>query len=334
MSTDRSTLLDIAKARDANGMPAKILEILSQRLPLFADGYAIPSNAPLGHRIVRRSALPTVNFVKINQGVTRSKGTTRQLVDTMGLISGRCEVDTKLRDVLGANHYEAEKRRQQVAFIESIGQLAENRLLYGDELTEPAAFTGLAPRMATLNTSYDIKLSQVKSMGSVSGSDGTSLYVVDWGEDGAAVLYPGDGDMTAGVRSRNVGEGDVLDADGATMRADVSLFDLAIGLTVRDPRHIGRLANIDVSDANGASPSQGSLFDALTDLLSAMPSAAGMRRVIYCHHRLFAAFSKQAANKSNGALVYEDYLNIKTPMFNGIPFRASDQMSVAESTVS
>lgn len=332
MGMDRPTLLDIAKQTDPDGKPAQVIEVLNQKNPILQDAPAYPSNAPMGHRVTIRSSLPTVGFAKVNQGVLRTKSSTEQKVDTIGLLAGLAEVDSKLRKIVGEASFNSKRMSENKAFMEAMAQLIANRTVYGDELTESAGFTGLFPRMASLATS--ITGSQVQSAGAVVGGDGTSIAVVDWGEGGAHLIYPRDGVGVAGVDVRDLGELRVDDADGNPMMAYVTAYDWLIGLSVEDPRHIGRLANIDVSDANLSSPTQGSLIEKLIDLLTPMPDPGGLQRVMYCHHRIEAAFYKTAINKSNAALSIRDYLGKPTPHFWDVPIRRLDQMSITESTVS
>ena len=330
MGTDRGTLLDVAKQTDPNGMPAQIIEVLEEQNPILMDAPAFPANAPMGNRVTLRSSLPDVHYTKVNQGTVRSKSSTEQRVDTMGILVGLSEVDRKMIEVLGEGRYNAYRRGEDLAFAEAMGQRNATTMLYGDELTADAEFTGLAPRLNALATS--ITGSQVHSAGAVVGGDGTSIYVVDWGERTAHVIYP-EG-STAGVKTMNHGKQRVTDAAGNPFMADVTEHILTAGLTVKDPRHIGRLANIDISDANLASPTQGNLIEKLIDLLTPMPNPGGAQRVLYCHHKIEAAWYKQALNKSNAALSIRDYLGKPMLHFWAYPIRRLDRISASETDVS
>jgi hypothetical protein len=111
--------------------------------------------------------------------------------------------------------------------------------------------------------------SQVWSMGSVVGGDGTSMYIVDWQADrGCHWIYPAES-ASGGLIADDKGEIPVNDVDSNPFFAAVTEYMWAIGLAVEDPRRIARIANIDVSDANlGASATQGQLSDKLIDVLS------------------------------------------------------------------
>jgi hypothetical protein len=328
MGTDRLTLLDIAKQTDPDGKPAQIAEILNQTNVMLQDAPAYAANAPMGNRVTLRSSLPVVNFAKVNQGVTKSKGSTEQKTDTIGLIAGLSEVDSKLQKIVGAANFDKARWNEDQAFLESMSQLAAQTLLYGDERTNEAAFTGLATRLATLQSA--LTGPQVWSYGTVTGGDGTSMYVVDWGQRGAHLIYPEA--SIGGIDSRDKGELRVTDADGNPMMAFVTAYDWTIGLSVEDPRHIGRLANIDISDAQADTNFK--IGGSLIDLLTSMPDAGGLNRVAYAHPRVFAAFYKQAIAKTNAALTIRDYQSKPTPFFWDVPIRRMDQISITESTVS
>ncbi len=332
MGTDRLTLLDHAKRLDPDGKVAKIVELLDQTNPIFQDAPAFPSNAEQGNRVTIRSSLPVVGFGKVNQGVTRSKGSTEQRLDSMGLIVGLSEVDTKLKKIIGEAKFKEHRFNEDKGFTESITQLIVLTMLYGNELTNGASWTGFMARLASLATA--ITGSQVRSMGSVGGGDGTSMLIVDWHEDFVHLIYPKDGDAVLGIDVQDKGEHRVNDADGNPMMAAITEYTYAGGLTVKDPRHIARVANIDVSDANLESPTQGKLMRTLIDTMTAMPRKGPATRVIYCHHTIEAAFIKQVLDKSNAALTMQDYLGRPTPHFWDSPIRRLDQFATNESTVS
>lgn len=327
----RLTLADHAKIIDPMGKVMQVVEIMNQMNPIVQDLPAYPSNAPTGHRVTFRSSLPTVAFTKINKGTSRSKGETEQRTDSIGLIAGLSEVDTKIKRVIGAAAVAAERAKQDDGFVEAIAQLLALTILYGDTKSNEASFDGLAPRLASLQTS-DIHKSIVKSMGSVSGSDGTSIFIVDAGERAAHLIFPEA--STAGIETSDKGEIRVTDADSNPMMAFVTEYNVSLGLSVEDPRHIARLANIDVSDANLASPTQGAIYDALSDILALMPPRGGNTRVMYCHPLLYGAFRKQAMSKATMALTMEQYLGQFEPHFDGCPIRRCEQVSITETTVS
>lgn len=331
MGSNRATFLDLVKLQNPDGTLAKVAEVLQQMNPALQDGPMIAANSTVGNRVTIRKSLPTIQPAMINKGTPRSKGSVRQDVDTIMLIDGLSEADKRLIKVEGQAAVDNWRRSEDKGFEEAMSQYVAATLFYGSESTAPGTFTGLAPRLNTAAAA--ITGSTVASMGTVTGGDGTSVYICDWSPDWVSWTHPLHSDG-GGLEVENKGEERVLDAAGNAFYALVTAYNWFIGLTVKDPRHIGRLANIDVSDANLATPTQGQLLEALIDVESTMPDPSGGQRVLYCSRRLYAAFHKQAINRFNAALSIQDYLGKLVPHFHGYPIRRVDQISEAESTVS
>jgi hypothetical protein len=335
MPDNRMTLADIAKSKDPDGAQAQVIELMSQFSPILQDAPAYPANAPYGNRTTFRRSLPAVGTAKINKGVTRSKSTTDQRVDAIGFFSGRSEVDARIRKVEGDAAFAKKRADENMAFEEAFAQLVTNYAFYGDVKSDEAGFDGIATRMATLNAGADLKSSQVWSQATgqaVVGGDGSSIFVVDWGERMVSLGYPPA--TTAGLDTQDLGEISVNDADGNPMQAGTTLYEWFIGIVVKDPRHMARLANIDISDAALDTPLQGKIIDNLEKILSFMPDPGGSNRVLYCPLKLYSSFLKQARTVSNLALSMGEYLGKPNPMMWGYPLRRSDQLSITESTVS
>ena len=333
MADDTLTLYDFHKSKNPDGSAAQIVEILAQENPAIQDAPSFPSNAELGHRVTIQRNLPTVATAKINKGIARSKGTTEQLVDAIGYWAARSEVDPRIRKLQGDSAYMSRRLAEDRMFAESMSQAVCQALFYGNHTTDESSFDGLAPRMNTLNSTSFID-PFVLSMGSVTGSDGCSIFVVDWGKDACHLVYPQKYAGSAGLVIEDLPDRDGQDVDGANMRVDVTEYHWYCGLSVEDRRHMGRLANIDLSDALLASPTQGWLLDELEKVLSYMPSPGSATRVMYGPTLLEPGWRKQARSRSNQALTIQDYLNKQTVHVWGVPFRPVRQLSVAEATVS
>lgn len=328
----RMTLLDFAKSKDPDGQQAQVIELLEQYNPILKDAPAYPSNAPLGNRVTYRRSLPSVGSAKINKGVTRSKSATDQRVDPIGIFSGRSEVDRRIIDIEGMAAFTQKRKMETAAFTEAFAQLLAYNVAYGDTKTDEAAFDGLAPRTASLNPNTSRTTSQVHSMGTVTGSDGCSVFIVDWGEYACKAIFPLN--TTAGLRIDDIGETDGLDEDSASLRVYAMLYDWYLGISVPDPRHIARIPNIDLSDSLLASPTQGSLIDKIRMVMDLMPVPGPSQRVLYCPMQLKTAIRQQAEAKGTVVMTVKEYLNEQVDHIDGFPIRSVEQFSTAEATVS
>lgn len=331
MPDNRLTLFDFAQSKTPDGMIASTIELLNQLSPVIEDAYAEPGNAPYGHRTTIRTSLPTVGTTKLNKGTPRSKSTKAAITDSFGIYSGRAEVDARHKDVEGVAAYAQMRADEDAAFREALAQRVTLDYFYGDTKTDEASFDGLAPRMASLNQGTSLIDPQVWSMGSVSGGDGCSMFVVDHGENACRLGFPPN--TVAGLQIKDLGDIPGQDDDGNSLQLGTKTYDWYVGLIVKDRRHMARLANIDLSDSLLDSPTQGKIFDKMEQIFSLMPEPGGAQRVIYCPLRLYAGFLKQARTVSNLALSMGEYLGKPAPMMWGYPLRRSDQLSITEGTV-
>lgn len=331
--------LDFQKqlAPDGKGF-LPVAEVLSQTNAPLQDGPATPSNALIAHRVTMQSALPAVSLGKFDQGVPFSKGATEQRTETMALFQTKNSIDNKYRKVWGAKFDEFRFRKDR-PFVEAMSQKVALHVTYGEQgaQQDEGSFDGFAIRMAALQQpNPGSNGSQVWSKGTVSGGDGTSMYVADWNADmGVHFIYP-ENDPSGGLDVKSYEDVNLTDKDGNQYFGTVTEFYWATGIAVEDPRRIARLANIDLSDANlGGANTQGNIANALVDVLTGMPDPMGFNRVIYCHNRILAAWEKQLMDKQNPLFItMEEYLGRKIPHFHGYPLRRLDQISTAEGTVS
>jgi hypothetical protein len=333
----RITFMDMVRGLGPDGKSVMVVaEVLNQTNPMLQDGPITPSNADLGHRVTLRSGLPTVTTGKIDKGVPRSKSATEQRNESMALFVGRSEIDVRQKKVFGQTKYNQKRASEDLTFAESFSQFITGQALYGSVNADEGTIQGIATRMPALQQpNYGVGASQVWSKGSVVGGDGTSIYIIDWGERGVHWIYP-ESASNVGLDSADKGEHQVNDADGNPFFADITEYNWQIGIAVEDPRRIARLANIDISDAAlGTGMTQGRLADSLMDVIGAMPPADGYNRIIYAPGRIAVAFNKQISNLGAGVpLTMEQYLGKKIPHILGVPIRQVDQISLSESTVS
>ena len=135
------------------------------------------------------------------------------------------------------------RNSEDIALADGLGQNWASKMLYGNESFDPRQFTGFAPRMNALTAK------RVLDAGGT-GSDLTSVYAIQWGENTCHMVYP-IGHPNHGVESRDMGTDIVLDSNSNEYVAYRTHFKIYGGLVVRDDRAVKRLANIET--ASGAS---------------------------------------------------------------------------------
>lgn len=336
LSATRSTIVDVAKATDPSGKAAKIAEVLAQASPAFADAPYLPSNSPAGNRVTMRSTLPTVDFVRLNEGIAASKGTTKQFVDSMGIMLGRNEIDVKFKKVV--TDFNAYRYQQDQAYMESIAQKAETTIFSGNEGVNESAFTGFIPRFNDVSSTATKGqfAYQVFDAGGT-GSDNESIWLVDWGERACHLIYP-EG-TTAGIDVNDLGEEvQVLDASSRQFTAAVTEYMLTFGLSVENPRHVCRICNLDKSDLLGSTPP--SLVNAIIGGLHRMVPTMGASRVLYCSPTIAMKLEQQASgmggtttSATGRAIGLMDWAGTPVSAFRNIPIRETDALGASEARI-
>ncbi|BAQ16918.1 major capsid protein [Methyloceanibacter caenitepidi] len=235
-------LIDLYKQHDDEALrqTAVIIEMLAETNPILDDAIAVECNLGVKHRTTIRTGLPSVTWGQLYKGISQSKGETAQVDDTTGFAEALSSVDTRLLD-LAANP-NAVRMSEARAFLEAISQEVASRIFYGNVVTDPEQFTGLAPRFNSLSAPNG---GQIVDAGGT-GSDNTSIWIVTWGENQTHLIYPKG--SRAGIDRKDKGEQRVLDGDGNPYYVKEEMFRQNVGLCVRDWRQVVRIANIDVSE--------------------------------------------------------------------------------------
>lgn len=285
MSTLTSTysLVEQAKRIDPSGAQAQIAEVLNRKTGMIlTEGPWMPSNDVWTNKTTRRASLPTGSRRKLNARVTQSVSRTTEIMDVIEQLEDYCDVDAALVDSMPSP---ALFRAGEVdAFIEGLGQTIASDILYGNNGVDPDSMHGLAPRLGTLDARFVID-------GGGDGSNVTSVYVVTWGQTSAFLIYPKNMAATLGVQ--HVDKGQITsELSTGLMEVYRDHFVIRCGLVVRDPRAIGRVANIEATGADNTFDE-----DDLITLLNNMNTGAGTR--IYVNETILTQMQIRCKDKSN-----------------------------------
>lgn len=330
LSTIHPTLSDVAKRLDPDGKVAKIVEILSLNNEILDDMVWAEGNLPTGNRTTIRSGLPTPTWRKLYGGVQPTKSRTVQVTDNCGMLEAYAEVDKALADLNG--NAPAFRLSEDMAHIEGMNQELSQTLIYGNEGTEPEAFTGFAPRFNSLSAENGGNILS----GAGNSNTNTSIWLVGWGLNTCHGIYPKG--STAGLKSEDKGVVTIESVDGAggRMEAYRTHYRWDAGLTVRDWRYIVRIANIDVANLKkDATSSSADLIDLMTQALELIPNLNMVRPAFYCSRTVRSFLRRQIANKvASSTLTMDTVAGKKAVMFDNVPVRRTDAILNTESAVS
>lgn len=335
LGTNNPTLLDVAKATDPDGKIGAVAEILNETNEILDDMSWVTGNLPTGHRTIIRAGIPEPTWRRLYQGVQPNKSRTATIEDRCGMLEAYAEVDKALADLNG--NAAAFRLLEDKAHIEGMSQKVAQTIFYGNEGTEPDAFTGLAARYNSLSAENADNIVD----GGGTGTDNASIWLVIWGPDTCHGIIPKG--STAGLQMTDKGQVTLENADGngGRMEAYRTHYRWDVGLCVRDWRYVVRICNIDKSlltttFTGGAFTSGAHLPNLMFRAMREVPSLSKGRAAFYMSRDLATTLSGQAAAIGNSSfLTSEDVSgNMRwTERFKGIPVRRVDQLSVDEARV-
>lgn len=329
-STTHPTLVDLVKRTDPNGAISAIAEILHETNEILDDMVWVEGNLTTGHKTTVRTGLPFPTWRKMYGGVQPTKSTTAQITDNCGMLEAYAEVDKALADLNGNTN--AFRLTEDTAHIEGMNQEVAETIFYGNEGTEPEAFTGLAPRFNDLAGAAN---SANVIDGGGSGSDNASIWLIAWGPNMTHGIIP-KGSM-GGLQMTDKGQVTIenVDGTGGRMEAYRTHYRWDCGMTVRDWRYIVRICNIDRSALTVDAASGANLPDLMFTATERIQSLKGGRMAWYMDRTLTTKLRQQTTyGVKNSTLTANNLGGTMVTSFHEIPIRRVDALAVDEAAVS
>ncbi len=336
LSVNNPTLLDLAQLRDPNGKIADVVEILNETNPILQDMTWVEGNLPTGNKTTVRTGIPGATWRKMYGGVQPNKSTVTTVTDNTGMLEQYAEVDKALADLSG--DVSGFRMQEDKPHIEGMNQEIVDTLFYGNEGSEPEAFTGLAPRYNSLSAASGDNI--IDALGT--GNDNASIWLIVWSPNTVHGIIPKG--SIAGMQVKDHGEVTIEDAsDGSNtgrMQAYRTHYKWDAGLTVRDWRYAVRIPNIDKSqlsivyDAGLFATPSAHLPNLMFQAMDLVPNLAAGRPVFYMSRTILTRLRQQlAASVQNSTLTTSMSGGVFTQFFHEIPIRRTDALAADEARV-
>lgn len=325
------TLLDLANRMDPNGKIPAIVEILNETNEILDDMTWMEGNLPTGHKTKIRTGIPEPTWRKLYQGVMPTRSTTADVTDTCGMMEAYSEIDVVEADLNG-NTSEFRLSEDRPHF-EGFNQSLADALFYASEKTEPAKFTGFAPRYNDLSAE---NAENILDCGGT-GSDNASIWLVVWGPNSCFGIIPKG--LPAGLKMEDKGQQTVPthDASGnytGKMEAYVTHYQQHAGLCLKDWRQVARACNIDKSLLTRDVSTGADLIDIMTQMTEMVHSLQMGRSAFYVPKAGRSMLRRQINNSvKNSTLSMENIAGKKVVMFDNIPVRTCAALSADEARV-
>jgi hypothetical protein len=326
------TLADVAKKGD------KVAEVLTLTNSMLKDIPYTQMNEMTIHKESIRSFLPRPKYRKANQAIAPSKSGIEERTFSASHFESRSQMDAKVAERGGKERIAVNRWNQAQGHIQGMANEHASLLIYGSPAGEGNKEPGLADIYYTVTPATNETAKNVVNAAG-SGSDNTSIWMVNWSSQSLFGVYPAG--TNAGMKRTDYSEGgklvqlqglDDLGAAGTFYGYD-EIFEIDHGLVVKDYRQAVRIANIDVSDMKAGTGTNPQLIDLMITGMYKLDYIPGT--VIYCNREVHAILHKQALAqvKAGGGLTFMNYGGETVLSFNGIPVRLSDAILSTEAAL-
>jgi len=308
------TLVDVAK-RSRNGQMLPVVEALQQRNGLLQSMVWKEGNTDTGHEVASRNSLPSVSWVRYNEGISASKSTVDTYTEKTGILEGLSSVDVRVAQVNG--NEAAFRASEDDAFLAAMANEVERAFFYESTAVNPQKVLGLQPRLNSTTSAYGHQI--IKADPSPSGSDQTSIWLVGWGERSVYGITPRG--QPTGLEMEDKGEQRDKDTTSGKIKFKYeTLFRWRCGLCVEDYRFVVRIANIDTSQLTVDAASGADLIRSMIKAYYQIFDPRAVRLAWYCNRTVASYLHQQAASKTyNSTLSIERAPMIGSPGIMGQP---------------
>lgn len=309
--------LEISRRIAPDGTLMRITEVLDQVNDIMKIMPFVEANGIDLHKEVRRASEPEGDWVDYNDFAGRSSTKTGAVEFRLSMLK---QFNTPDKDLID-NAPDPQGKRMQEArgTISGMTKTLVNTMIYGNSATNSKRFTGLAPNLA--NTSNPLVID-----GGGTGSDVTSIYAVALGEDSVFMAYP-KGNPSIGIMHEDMGQDTITNASSQDRVVYRDYFKFHGGLVIKDPRAIGRYANIEVSGTENVFDE-----DNIIDLHYQMQEYGD--RVVYLANRgMLAQIHKTMKDKNNAHLGWVEVFGKTVVALLGRPILLVDQISNTETAI-
>lgn len=327
LSDTMPTLLDVTKRLDPGGKIDAVAELLNQTNEILEDLVFMEGNLPTGHRGTIRTGLPLPTWRKMYEGVLPGKSRTVQVTDNCGMLEQYAQVDKALADLNGnTTEFRLSEDR---AFIEGMNQEVASTLFYGNEGTEPEAFTGLSPRFN--DQSAENACNILTSAATPDNADNASIWLCVWGPNSGYAIYPKG--SKAGLQVTDKGQVTAgTDALGY-YEAYRTHYKWDMGLHIKDWRYFVRI-NFDLEDIISSGATGPVLSTLMAQALRRIPNLGLGRPAFYANRDVLDAIDAQAMNNPRTFFnTIEDAQGKFVTRFRGVPVRRCDALLSNESGI-
>jgi hypothetical protein len=289
MAYEYQTLAELTKGLGSPDI-TNVVDEITRSTTMLADASFTEATGMLENQGLRKTSLPTNQWVAIDQGGKSSKGYKELFKDELGMIESWATARQK-EGMIAPNPEKvyAEDERDHVT---AMSLDVESCLIYGG--SQPGQFKGLAPRFNHITEAQDLKNIRAKPQfitldnGGTTDEEMSSIFMIVWGAGATNMLTPRYA-ANKGIQITK-GQWQVIEENGEKFFQRDTQFLMSTGLSLMNRFAALRIANIDTSDA-ALSTSMPKLKKSLFKAFTLLPKEFKSRVRIYAPGSVLAGLN-------------------------------------------
>lgn len=322
-NTGLATMYDIAARLGKDGKVAeqRVVELQAQTNDVWTVLPLKPCNDGTKETVLLREDLPGVAWRMLNKGSVPGKSAVKQASYTTGGVEALAEIDERMLQLnKNSNTW---RLSENVAHQEAMSQKMCSTIFYGDEKINPAGFTGFAAHYYSKTNQSALYGDQIIDAGGT-GDNLTSLWIMTLGHDTVYGIYPET--VAAGYKYKDNGRVQMTDESGGKFWGYQAQYNWDMGIAIRDPRYIVRVANVDITKTSNME-----FVDTLITAFNQIHNPDHGRTVILCNRKVQTYLAILAAKKENVNLRIDEFGGKKIEHFWNAPILRNDAILNTES---
>lgn len=320
--TNDLTIVEMMK-RKFNGNIINVVMALAQRNELLQDAPLVEANDEFSNVSNRYVSVPKPTPRSINNGASKGHAEVEQIREGVMLLEQHIEIDEQI--LRHSPNKDAARMIEFAGRLEGLSQQLAYYLIYGNPGTDPRECMGLATRRSSLGTNC-------VSLGG-SGSDMTSVYVIEWDPMWMRLIHPR-GAGSYGVTFVDNGRQRLTGANSGPYYAEAYQVIVELGTSLVDERALQRIANIEASNATNNFIDSTKVRE-LVRAVNRLPAAGQSGSTyLYGNRSTKSQFDIYALEKSNGFYTMDNITGAPISVYRGLPIRMVEQIIDTEKAIS
>ncbi len=321
-------LFNLSQLEDPRGGLMGMISSLAEMQDILQDIPFFEANEKTSHKFLRSTQLASGTWVDLNNGISASKGAMKTYRAEIGMLESRLTIDNRFMDI--ETNFDTFVERMAYPHYEGLSQGMADAFVNGT-VSGGNQFNSIEAHITSSSQTDESGRNMFHTYAGT-GSDLSSILLIDWGPDRVYGVYP-QAHAFAGVEREEHPDQLISGVNSSNLFAYVVDFKWYTALVVADDRCIRRCGNIDSSGTSTNLLDSSYETDVIVKALASMRNL-GRDASLYMNRTIWAQFWVVTKDKTN--IVYDPGNPWKQPeyKFGNNRIRFTDSLLDTETAVS